>query len=197
MLLSAGCLSEGVGATPRNRTTGEGEPVVLVGASSNVRYTDDHAYGQQVHLWRQGERLVGLFLFTDGRPSDFDTGLLEKVRFSAATRRLAFETYASQFRFEGTLERNAVSGLLTRMHPATGAQVSAERVVLKRNAELTNLLQDYPSLDEWTRNAEAILKRLGPPGKRPLPKQGELRTGERYGAGPKCRVVNVRQLCKP
>jgi hypothetical protein len=59
--------------------------------------------------------------------------------------------------------KEAVSGRLRRMHALTGVQVSTERVVLKRDREWSNLiLHDYPSLDVWTRDAEAILKRLGP-----------------------------------
>ena len=160
VLLGSALASSGITATGNPQTAGA-NAVVVVGGFSNVRYTPDHAYGQMLKLWRTGERVVGLFSFTDGQQADFDTGLLEKVSFNQATGRLSFESYASQFRFEGTLKTDAVKGMLTRTHPTTGKELSADMVELKRSSELTELMNDYASLDEWNRTAAEIVKRLG------------------------------------
>lgn len=139
--------------------------VVAVGAFSNIRYTEEHAYGQAVQLWRQGDRLLGLFMYTDGLQADFHTGLLEHVMFNPGTGQLSFDAYASQFHFKGRLEKMALTGLLKRTHPVDGRQVAADQVTLKRSAELTGEMRTYESEEEWNQYAAEVLKRLGPRGK--------------------------------
>lgn len=158
----AACLGGGTSVTAHTQSRADATPVVVIGGFTNVRYGAEHAYGQEIELWRRDGGVVGLFSFTDGRQADFNTGVLENVTFDPATHRLSFVAYASQFRFEGTLEDGAVKGLLTRMHPVSGAQTSADQVVLKRNQNLTESMHDYPSVEEWTRFVDPILKRLGP-----------------------------------
>jgi hypothetical protein len=154
------------GASPRPPQSNTDKPRIIVeGGFTNVRYTEEHAYGQEVNLWRQGNRLLGLFLFTDGLQADFHTGLLEHLRFNSATGELSFDAYASQFYFDGRLDKATIKGVLKRMHPVDGRQVAEERVVLKRNANLTNGMRDYLSEDEWNADANRVLKRLGPPRK--------------------------------
>ncbi len=101
-----------------NRIDPEGEILPLrepvVGTYSNIRYTQEHAYGYLVDLWRQGDRIVGIFSFTDGAQADFDTGTLDNVTYDPPTGALAFESYAGMFQFSGTLMEKAVSGRLLR-----------------------------------------------------------------------------------
>jgi hypothetical protein len=65
----------------------------------------------------------------------------------------------------GVFDKATIKGVLKRMHPVDGRQVAEERVVLKRNANLTNGMRDYLSEDDWNADANRVLKRLGPPGK--------------------------------
>ncbi len=146
----------------RRQSTGDGSRVTVEGGFSNIRYTEEHAYGQELKLWRHGRRLVGLFLFTEGPQADFHTGLLEHVRFNSATGELSFDAYASQFHFDGRLEKAAVKGMLKQMHPVDGRQVAEGQVVLKRNANLTESMRDYSSEVDWNRYPSEVLKRLGP-----------------------------------
>jgi hypothetical protein len=163
LLLNICWLSAHGGAAGHRQTGAQTAPaVVVVGAFSNIRYTEEHAYGQAVQLWRQGDRLLGLFLYTDGRQFDFNTGLLEHVMFNPATGELSFDAYASQFHFKGRLAKATVTGLLKRMHPLDGRQIAADHIVLKRNGVLTGEMRTYPSEDEWNEYAAGMLKRLGP-----------------------------------
>jgi hypothetical protein len=56
-----------------------------VGEFSNVRYTAEHAYGYAVQLWRDGDRLIGLLMVSEGLQGDTPTGMLENVRFNSRT----------------------------------------------------------------------------------------------------------------
>jgi len=160
-ILSACAVTAHDTAAPAQRGAESG-PVVVVGAFSNIRYTEEHAYSQAVQLWRQEDRLLGLFMYTDGLQADFHTGLLEHVRFNPATGELSFDAYASQFHFDGRLEETTVKGLLKRMHPVDGHQVTEDQVILTRSAEITDSMRGYASEKEWNRDAAEVLKRLGP-----------------------------------
>lgn len=41
-------------------------PVSAIGAFSNMRYTEEHAYGYVVELWRAEDCLFGLFFSSNG-----------------------------------------------------------------------------------------------------------------------------------
>ncbi|HEV7365229.1 MAG TPA: hypothetical protein VGN76_05250 [Gemmatimonadales bacterium] len=61
-----------------------------VGAFSNMRFTEEHAYGYTVNLWRAGKCLFGLFEASEGLSSDTPTGLLKPARHAAAPGKLEF-----------------------------------------------------------------------------------------------------------
>lgn len=164
-VIVSSCAVASPDAAPSPQNSTDSARVIVEGGFTNVRYTEEHASGQQVKLWRQGSRLLGLFMFTEGQQTDFPTGLLEHVRFNPATGELSFDAYASQFHFEGRLEKAAIKGVLKQMHPVDGRLVAEDQVILTRNANLTNAMHDYSSEDEWNRDANEILKRRGPPGK--------------------------------
>jgi hypothetical protein len=164
-VIVSACLLSAADVAARTQGSSDDARVVVEGGFSNIRYTEEHAYGQEVKLWRQGSRLLGLFLYTEGPQADFHTGLLEHVRFNSATGELSFDAYASQFHFDGRLEKETIKGALKQMHPIDGRQVAEDQIILTRNANLTNAMRDYPSEDEWNRYASEVLKRLGPPSR--------------------------------
>ena len=41
-------------------------PIRAIGNFSNMRYTEEHAYGYAVELWRDGDSAIGLFLVSEG-----------------------------------------------------------------------------------------------------------------------------------
>ena len=62
---SAGCV-----------TIPDSAKIAEVGAFSNMRYTDEHAYGYTVMLWRAGDCLFGLFESSRGLAGDTPIGEL-------------------------------------------------------------------------------------------------------------------------
>jgi hypothetical protein len=138
-------------------------PVRIFGAYSNLRYTEEHAYGYLLRVWKVEDRLVGFFSFTEGRQADFDTGTLDNVTFHPNTGRLSFDSYDGLFRFSGTLRHDVVSGRLTRVG-STDGRIAArtERVRLRRSRSSVEVMREYPDFEHWKAEADAILKRVGP-----------------------------------
>ena len=54
--------------------------IAEVGAFSNMRYTDEHADGYTLMLWRAGDCLFGLFESSQGLAGDTPVGELQGVR---------------------------------------------------------------------------------------------------------------------
>jgi len=149
-----------------------------VGSFSNMKYTDEHAYGYAVELWRYNHTLVGLFLASEGLAGDTPTGLLEKLSFDEKTGAISFEAklsmgvvYSQQhdgvpsrdvFRFKGILKRNQLRGRLERLdmlEPQPAPQT--EQIVLKRE-ESNSALAAYKNYADWRQYADEILKFRGP-----------------------------------
>jgi hypothetical protein len=152
--------------------------VRVVGSFTNMRFTDEHAYGYAVELWRHEKSLIGLFLASEGLQGDTPAGLLEKVTFDASTGALSFEArlttgvvYSKEhggvpsrdrFRFTGVLTRNQLRGRLERLDGLADKPVSqAEQVLLHREKPSSNMLA-YPGYADWKQSMGEILKFRGP-----------------------------------
>jgi len=112
---------------------------------------------------------VGLFQFSDGAQSDFDTGALDKVTYDPQTGALAFESYASMFQFSGTLKREGLSGCLSRAPRIGAPRTQHDDVILRRSAKATAFLLNYATLAEWQQMADDTLKRRRPKIVKELP----------------------------
>jgi hypothetical protein len=152
-------------------------PVVVAGEFSNMRYTEEHAYGYTVQLWRQGDTLFGLFLCSEGLAGDTPTGRLDQAQFDPATGKLSFRAKLTTglvylgpgreapsrdlFEFRGLLEKTALAGTLQRsnlLQPKAAPQV--ERIRLRK---VTGEGMTRPaSYAEWKTWADGILKFRGP-----------------------------------
>ena len=152
-------------------------PIRAIGEFSNMRYTEEHAYGYAVELWRDGDSMIGLFLVSEGLQGDTPTGMLENGRFDSRTGALSFTARLTTglavlpggqqapsrdlFEFSGTLKAAVLTGTLKRsdlLHPSRpGAR---ERVQLKIQAQAAML--PTHSYAEWKRQADELLKRRGP-----------------------------------
>lgn len=62
----------------------EGASASFLGEFSNVRYTDEHAYGYSVLLWKEGDKLFGLFYDSEGLAGDNLVGLLEDIQLDSS-----------------------------------------------------------------------------------------------------------------
>ena len=146
------------------------------GVFSNMRFTDEHAYGSTVELWRDGNSLIGVLLVSEGLQGDTPTGILESVRFDARTGALSFNAKLTTgmlmlpggkeqpslelFQFTGTLKPAMLTGTMKRSdlrqpsHPA-----SEEQVRLKSQPPATVAAKTY---GEWLREVQEVLKFRGP-----------------------------------
>ena len=152
-------------------------PVTVVGEFSNLRFTEEHAYGYTVQLWRDGAAAFGLFLASEGLAGDTPTGSLENVKFDSRSGRLSFQarlTLGVQldakgnqqpsrdlFEFDGTLKRGELTGAVKHTDQAhANLKATVERVSLKRRAD--GSMSAPRSYAEWKTSVAEILKRRGP-----------------------------------
>ena len=141
-------------------------PITFVGEFSNMRYTEEHAYGYTVQLWREGTTVFGLLLASEGLAGDTPTGLLDDLKYDPRSGKLSFKANLTMgidarqqpshdlFEFDGTLSARAVSGVLKRAS-------ASERVSL-RKLQPDAALPQPRTYDEWKRQADEILRRRGP-----------------------------------
>lgn len=125
-------------------------PVEAIGEFSDMRYTEEHAYGHSIQLWRAGDEFFGLFLAADGLAGDPPTGRLQDLRFDQATGRLRFHARLpvhGLFVFDGTLSGDEIDGELTRRSPA----VKKSRVQLCLLAGKPPAFVNFEAWDRWAR----------------------------------------------
>ena len=130
--------------------------VVFVGTLHDQRETDEHAYGNVLELWRDGDRLVGRWSRAAGPPADLPTAELVGVAFHESSGRLDFAMRwcGRSERFVGTLESELVAG---RVLDDAGRE--RERVTLVRDSK--DVREPLPH-DDWQRDWEEALRRRRP-----------------------------------
>lgn len=152
--------------------------VTVVGRFTNMRYTEEHAYGYAVELWRHKKLLIGMFLASEGPLGDTPTGLIENVAYDARTGALTFQArlttgvvYSKEhdgvpsrdlFRFTGNLKGSRLRGRLERydlLNPH--AAPAAEQVTLPREKSASDMTA-FDNFSEWKEAADEILKFRGP-----------------------------------
>jgi hypothetical protein len=150
---------------------------IYVGQFSNMTFTEEHAYGVSVALWRQDPSVFGLLDYAEGLYGDTPSGMLEDVKFDSSSGKISFSAKLTTglhtcvqhkdpvpsrdlFKFEGTLAKDRLEGTLTRFDawhmeqkPQTG------KVTLKKVDEVP--LIEAQSYAEWKLKAIEILKLRG------------------------------------
>src|SRR6185295_3252998 len=96
-------------------------PIQRIGAFTNMRFTEEHAYGYTLYLWRSSSCVFGLLLSSQGLAGDTPTGLLERVRYDGKTGALSFRAKLTLGSFSNREYREVpsrdvfeVSGVLTQ-----------------------------------------------------------------------------------
>ena len=155
-------------------------PVHLLGRFSDMRFTEEHAYGSVLELWGTGNCLFGLFQASQGLAGDTPTGQLSDVRYAPATGLLSFTAKLSTgvttlpgskewvptrdfFAFRGRVTRKGVKGKLRRSDQLRmDSSPSESDLILPRIAEEGGYLSDAKTYGEWRVRAEEILRFRGP-----------------------------------
>jgi len=153
----------------------------VLGNFSNVRRAgEDDALGYSLRLWKEGNKVFGLFAAYVGPPADPPVGILEGVKFNPHTRELSFSARLStglvsgqgydrvasrdRFVFKGVLTPREVRGTLKRSDDLfPDRRPDSETIRLRRSQFLTQLmLPPPPTYSEWQTWADEILQRRGP-----------------------------------
>jgi hypothetical protein len=154
--------------------------IAEVGAFSNIRYTEEHAYGYRVMLWRAGTCLVGFFESSAGLAGDTPIGWLQDVKYNQKTAALsfsaklttglvssngsgAFQPSQDVFTFEGQMKPKRVTGAVTHASQNTPTVKPVRQMVhlpsSKKDAEFMHGPVTY---GEWREQWRPVLQRRGP-----------------------------------
>ena len=161
------------------RTIPDTARIQSIGRFSDMRYTEEHAYGHAVMLWRAGGCVFGLFESSEGLAGDTPTGLLTDVRYDpsgalsfAAKLTTGMTNMAGSgapvpsrdlFRFIGRLGATALKGKLRRSDELRpGLESTETQIVLQRATEQDGLLDEAKTYGAWREAVEPILRFRGP-----------------------------------
>jgi hypothetical protein len=161
------------------RTIPDTARIQSIGRFSDMRYTEEHAYGHAVTLWRAGGCIFGLFESSEGLAGDTPTGLLTDVRYSpsgalsfAAKLTTVMTNMAGStapvpsrdlFGFTGRLGTTALAGKLRRSDELKpGFEATETHIVLQRRPDEDGMLDDATTYGAWQKAVEPILRFRGP-----------------------------------
>jgi hypothetical protein len=151
-----------------------------VGAFSNMRYTDEHAYGYSALLWRAGDCLFGFFESSQGLAGDTPMGELQDLKYDSKTGHLSFsaklttgvvsfkgsnglEPSRDLFAFDGNLKGNTVTGVIIyTLQNNPNFKSTRTNVVLGTSKAEAELMHGSTTHGEWLRKWQPILQRRGP-----------------------------------
>jgi hypothetical protein len=151
-----------------------------VGAFSNMRYTEEHAYGYTVYLWRAGKCLFGRFEASEGLSGDTPTGTLDQVRHDVAVGKLVFAARLTMgvtkpkdatdwvpsrelFQFAGQLGTRVLKGKLKQSDQLRPDLSAVEQeIVLPLSKQQQEFMIEAENYGEWRKQTELILRARGP-----------------------------------
>jgi len=154
--------------------------IAVIGTYTNMRHTEEHSYGYTVKLWKQGNRVFGFILASNGLSGDTPTGLLEDVKFGPESGKLSFRAklttgliYNNQvkkwipsqdiFKFSGILNKDSLTGVLEISDALLSDKSPVrEEIKLLFSVTETRQLQTFSSYEDWKKMAKHILKFRGP-----------------------------------
>jgi hypothetical protein len=109
-------------------TISYGEGIEILGHYSDVRITQEHAYGHEIELYKNGEIVFGMLTVRNGQNADPPRGLVQDVYYNIENNALSFKALLSCglandekgkwiksrdiFQFYGLLTKDKVSGIL-------------------------------------------------------------------------------------
>ena len=161
------------------RTIPDTARIQSIGRFSDMRYTEEHAYGHAVTLWRAGGCVFGLFESSEGLAGDTPTSLLTDVHYNpsgalsfAAKLTMGMTNLAGSaapvpsrdlFGFTGRLGTTALYGKLRRSDELRPAVEPVDiHIVLRRIPEQDGLFDEAKTYGAWRKAIEPILRFRGP-----------------------------------
>ena len=170
-------------ATECTQSLKEGSPVTTIGAFSNMRYTEEHAYGYVVELWRTEDCLFGLFFASSGLMGDTPVGRIENISFDKNTRSISFNARLTTgvipastapasswipskdaYKFSGILGKDSLDGTLSHEilnYPSKQTPISEKLTSPLANDESIGM-SEFRTFPQWETYAKSLLGRRGP-----------------------------------
>ena len=170
----AGARADDCGAIPATAKIAE------IGAFSNMRYTEEHAYGYTVMLWRAAECVLGLFESSEGLAGDTPIGELQGVKYDQQKGALSFsakltmgvvslggskgfEPSRDLFTFDGDLRATGLTGVVTHgTQNNPGFTPIRNKVVLLPSKEEAEFMHGSGTYGEWRDKWQPVLRFRGP-----------------------------------
>lgn len=158
-------------------------PIISIGTFSNMRFTEEHAYGYVVVLWRAEDCVFGLFFSSWGLMGDTPTGRIENLSYDKSTQSISFEARLTMgvipssitpssswvpsmdaYRFSGTLGKDSLDGTLSHeiLNYPNKQTPSSEKLSLPITVDETMRLSDFHTFSEWEAYAKSVLSFRGP-----------------------------------
>jgi len=152
----ATCMAIIAPVAPRMNASSE-TAIQIIGSYSQLRQTDEHVYGYELQLFRDGSSLVGLWSRADGEPADFPLVRVEDLKWNETTGAFHFTARwcAEVETFDGRLTPKLLTGTVTA-GPKSGGAV--KKLSMRRGRD------DWPSKNrsDWAALVEKMLKRRAP-----------------------------------
>jgi hypothetical protein len=161
------------------RTIPDTARIKSIGRFSDMQYTEEHAYGHAVELWRAADCVFGLFENSEGPAGDTPTGLLKDARYTpdGALSFIAKLTTGitsvdgssarvpsrDLFVFTGRLGVTTLEGTLRRSDELRPTVEPANiHIVLRRVPGQEGPLDDAKTYGAWHEAVAPILRFRGP-----------------------------------
>lgn len=157
-----------------------GTKIAEVGAFSNMRYTEEHAYGYMVMLWHAGKCFFGVLVSSQGLAADMPIGELQDVKHDEKRDTFAFSAKVTMglvsfpgskglepsrdlFTFDGYLKPMQLTGVVTHANQNnSNFKAIHEKVILRLSKEETEVMHDSMTYGQWRGKWEPVLRVRGP-----------------------------------
>jgi hypothetical protein len=158
----------------------EASEISEVGAFSNMRYTEEHAYGYTLMLWRTADCFFGVFESSQGLAGDTPIGELQDLKHDRQTGALSFsaklttgvvsvsgspkfEPSRDLFVFDGSLRANTVTGVITyALQNNPNSKPTRSNVILGASTRDAELMHGSTTYGEWHHKWQPVLQSRGP-----------------------------------
>ena len=154
--------------------------IAEIGAFTNMRFTQEHAYGYRVMLWRAGKCVIGFFESSEGLAGDTPIGELLGVKYDEKGGALSFsaklttglvsmegskgfEPSRDLFTFVGHLQATRLTGVVTHANQNKQNVKSVnDKVVLRASKEESDGMHGSVTYGEWRQRWQPVLRFRGP-----------------------------------
>ena len=148
-----------------------------IGAFSNMKATDEHQYGIEVRLWKEGTEVFGTFCHSEGLIGDTPIGYIEEFKNNSRTGKLSFKSKLTTgshyckihegvpardlYIFQGKISNSSISGMLEYFDGLHPEKPPVQKKILLVKMESDDSLR-FKNRSEWQAFYDEVMKFRGP-----------------------------------